>query len=180
MTNLKQKQNKNNKRRERRRKSKKANRTCRSYKTSNKADWRNNDCIHELNYLPSATSGGHDRAGRGIEEVGKDTNHLGGRKRVEGEEGEGDGRCPIAEELTQQGEGQRPREGEGKQKEPIKTGSPYRGARTGDTHRSESRRGGGPRARGRVRGYETLTNRGRSERANMEEGGEGQRGGSPK
>ena len=59
----------------------------------------------------------------------RDTSCLGGRKRVEGEEGEGDDRCLIADELTQQGEGVKAAGGGGeeKQDEPIKTGSPYHG-----------------------------------------------------
>ena len=82
----------------------------------------------KLNYLPSATSGGHVRAGRGKEEMGRDTSCLGGRKRIEGEEGEGDGRCLTADELTQQEEGTKATGGgEEKQEEQMNTGSPYRG-----------------------------------------------------
>ena len=138
LTNPKRAQNKNNKRRERHRESKKANRTCRSYKTSNKADWRNNYCIHKLNYLPSATSGGRDRAGRGIEEMGKDTNRLGGRKRAEGKEGEGDGRCQIAAKLTQQrGGGVKAAGGRGKTRGANKNGEPIPGTHT-DASREEA------------------------------------------
>ena len=91
-----------------------------------------------MNYLPSATSGGRDRAGRGIEEMGKDTNRLGGRKRAEGKEGEGDGRCQIAEKLTQQGGGgAKAAGGRGKTREANKNGEPIPGTHT-DASREEA------------------------------------------
>ena len=117
----------NNKRGEQHQESKKANRTCRSYKTSNKADWRNNTCMNNYlnkpNYLSPMTNGGQDGTRRGTEEMRRDTTYLNRRERDEGGKGGGSGRCLVAE-LTQQERGTRTKRGRGETRGANENGGP--------------------------------------------------------